>query len=176
MAGKLVEGLMHRFLPRGMRLPDIFGGGSVAATLELLGKADVFKPQGKLKTERPLYLRPLLPAFAAVDAMVALSDGRLVLLQTSLADTHSRDFGTMLRIIARLPNGAGVHVGDGVFYCLVGSTDFRVRNLAHTVANTLTWLQGLSEDSPKKFSESQPRLRVRGSATFRSSGSLSITR
>ncbi|KAJ7199458.1 hypothetical protein GGX14DRAFT_662032 [Mycena pura] len=137
VAGKLVEGLMHRSLSRGMRLPDIFGGGSVAATLELLASP----------------VPPPTVAFAAVDAMVALSDGRLVLLQTSLADTHSRDFGTMLRIIARLPNGAGVHVGDGVFYCLVGSTDFRVRNLAHTAANTLTWLQGLSEDSPKKFSD-----------------------
>ncbi|KAJ6467914.1 hypothetical protein C8R45DRAFT_1079243 [Mycena sanguinolenta] len=152
VAGKLVEGLMHRSLSRGMRLPVIFGGGAVAATLELLGKADIFIPQGNLTTERPLYLRPLLPAFAAVAAMVALSDGRLVFFQTSLANTHSRDFGTMLRIIARLPKGAGVHVLGDVFYCLVGSTAFRVRNLARAAANTLTRLQALSKNA-KKFSD-----------------------
>ncbi|KAJ7193493.1 hypothetical protein GGX14DRAFT_588873 [Mycena pura] len=132
VAGKLVEGLMHRSL-------------RVACDFR------TFSAVARQSKNRASPVPPPTVAFAAVDAMVALSDGRLVLLQTSLADTHSRDFGTMLRIIARLPNGAGVHVGDGVFYCLVGSTDFRVRNLAHTVANTLTWLQGLSEDSPKKF-------------------------
>ncbi|KAF9039666.1 hypothetical protein BDZ89DRAFT_1035288 [Hymenopellis radicata] len=145
VAGKLVEGLMFRSLSRGMRLPDIFGGGVVAAT-------DVFTPQGNLKTGRPLYLRLLLPSFAAVDAMIVLSDGRLVLLQTSLNTAHSKDFGMMLRIISRLLKGAGVHVSGDILYCVVGSSAFRVRNLARTAANTLTQLQDLARRSAKEFS------------------------
>ncbi|KAF8216958.1 hypothetical protein K438DRAFT_1798074 [Mycena galopus ATCC 62051] len=152
VAGKLVEGLMHRSLSRGMRLPDIFGSGVVAATLNLLGKADASTPPGNLKTGHPLYLRPLLTSFAAVDAMIVLSDGRLVLVQTSLATSHSKDFGMMLRIISRLPKGAGVQISGDVFYCVVGSTAFRVRNLARAAAKTLTQLQDLATHSAKKFS------------------------
>ncbi|KAJ6545033.1 hypothetical protein DFH09DRAFT_1172513 [Mycena vulgaris] len=46
--------------PLSLARHPVFGRGAVAATLELLGKADVFVPKGVPTTERPLYLRPLL--------------------------------------------------------------------------------------------------------------------
>ncbi|KAJ6599925.1 hypothetical protein DFH09DRAFT_1355938 [Mycena vulgaris] len=153
VAGRLVEGLMHRSLSRGIQLPAVFGGSAVAATRELLGEADVFVPKGVSTAERPLYLRPLLPSFAAVDAMVATSPNQLGLLQTFLADTHSKDFGTMLNIIARLPNGSGVEVTalDDVVYCLVGSSAPRVQRLVRAASATLNTLQKLAEHDKKKF-------------------------
>ncbi|KAJ7471076.1 hypothetical protein FB451DRAFT_1559552 [Mycena latifolia] len=150
VAGRLVEGLMHRSLSDGIELPAVFGSGAVAVTLELLGNADVFVPKGVPTTARPLYLRPLLPSFAAVDVMVVTAPNQLGLLRTSLADTHSRDFGTMLGIIARLQEGAGVKVNDldDVVYCLVGSTGaaHRVQDLVRAAHASLAALQKLAKE------------------------------
>lgn len=156
IAGKLVEGLMHRSLLRGIQLPAVLGGGgAVAATLELLGKADSFCMRSTPTTKRPLYLRPLLPTFAAVDAMVSISSQKLVLLQTSLGGVHSKDYGAMLGCIARLPNGAGVEVTtlDEVVYCLVGSTAHRVQGLVRAAKATLAQLQDLAKNNHQKFGE-----------------------
>ncbi|KAJ6599890.1 hypothetical protein DFH09DRAFT_1504187 [Mycena vulgaris] len=45
VAGRLVGGLMHRSLSRGIQLPAVFGGGAVAATLELPGPVSKASPQ-----------------------------------------------------------------------------------------------------------------------------------
>ncbi|KAF7342149.1 hypothetical protein MVEN_01802600 [Mycena venus] len=156
IAGKLVEGLMHRSLSRGVRLPTVFGGDELAATVELPGKADAFiRKSDTTPSSRPLYLRPLLPSFAPVDAMVIASPKQLGMLQTSLAPTQNRDFGVMLRIISRLQNGADVPVQDidDVVYCLVGTTADRVQTLLREATVTLTELQKLAKgktEKPKK--------------------------
>ncbi|KAJ7147013.1 hypothetical protein C8R44DRAFT_758592 [Mycena epipterygia] len=153
VAGRLVEGLMHRSLSHGIKLPAVFGGDSVAATLELLGKADAFRMKGVPTPDRPLYLRPLLPAFAAVDAMISVTPELLLLLQTSLGVVHSKDFGAMLGTVARLPAGAGVAVNTlkEVVYCLVGSTAFRVQGLVRAAKATLATLKKLAKDDKKRF-------------------------
>ncbi|KAJ6588781.1 hypothetical protein B0H19DRAFT_1248388 [Mycena capillaripes] len=157
VAGKLVEGLMHRALMRGIRLPAVFGGGAGAATPELVGKSDVFTHSGDLNAQRPLYLRPLLSSFAAVDAMVATTPKRLGMLQTSLSlsDTHTRNFGAMLHTIARLPVGAGVQVEhlEEIIYCVVGSDPIRVQTLVHQANVALTWLKELAPKDTNKFRE-----------------------
>ncbi|KAJ7475747.1 hypothetical protein FB451DRAFT_255466 [Mycena latifolia] len=77
VADRLVEGLMHRAVSGGILLPAVFGAGEVAAaTLELLGKANGFVAKGVPTTLRPIYLRPLLPSFVAVDAMLVASPNR----------------------------------------------------------------------------------------------------
>ncbi|KAJ7130616.1 hypothetical protein C8R44DRAFT_872401 [Mycena epipterygia] len=103
VAGKVVEGLMHRALSRGMKLPDIFGAGStVARTLELIGKAGSFVCETTttdIGKQRPLYLRPQSLNFGPVDAILGF-------FQTSLGDSHSKNYGIILRLVSRLARGA----------------------------------------------------------------------
>ncbi|KAJ7638137.1 hypothetical protein B0H17DRAFT_484246 [Mycena rosella] len=139
VAGRLVEGLMDAPFPLARqptsgRPRQRRGGRDPRAPRQRRH----LRPQSVPTTARPLYLRPLL-----VDAMVATTDTQLGLLQTSLADTHSKDFGTMLGIIARLPHGAGIEVAalDDMVYCVVGSTAHRVRDLVRAARATLAKLQ-----------------------------------
>ncbi|KAJ6528583.1 hypothetical protein B0H19DRAFT_1243079 [Mycena capillaripes] len=144
VAGKLVEAMMHRALIRGMQLPAVFGAGTVAVTLKLIGKAGSFVCETAPTdiAKRPLYLRPESPNFAAVDAILATHE-KLGLIQASLGDSHRRDFGMMLRIMSRLPRGAQVDVGrlGEVIYCLVGTDAERVHKLVAEASKTLAELK-----------------------------------
>ncbi|KAJ7499877.1 hypothetical protein FB451DRAFT_1549376 [Mycena latifolia] len=144
VAGKLVAAMMHRALTRGMQLPAVFGAGTVAGTLKLIGNAESFvcetAPTDSAK--RPLYLRPESANFAAVDAILA-TDETLGLIRASPGDSHRRDFGMLLRIMSRLPRGAQVDVGrlGEVIYCLVGTEPERVRKLVAAARRTLAELK-----------------------------------
>ncbi|KAJ6512026.1 hypothetical protein C8R47DRAFT_676855 [Mycena vitilis] len=123
VAGRLIEGVMHRSLTSGrVTLPAVLGFGRVAATLELAGQAGVFTLKGVPTTERPLYLRPLA-GFPMMDAMIAVSPRQLALLLTSLDDIDTTTFSTILPIIERLSMGACVDVEglEDIVYCLVGT-------------------------------------------------------
>jgi hypothetical protein len=154
VAGKLVEGMMHRGLARGMQLPAVFGAGTVAGTLELIGKAGSFICETTtidIAKERPLYLRPESLNFAAVDAILVTHD-KLGLIQASLGDSHRRDFGMMLRIISRLPRGAQVDVSSlgEVIYCLVGTVPERVQKLVAEASGTLAELKTFDAEKLSK--------------------------
>ncbi|KAJ6553987.1 hypothetical protein DFH09DRAFT_1280723 [Mycena vulgaris] len=154
VAGKVVEGLMHRALTRGMALPDVFGGGTVARTLELIGKPGSFVCETTITDIRkvcPLYLRPQSLNFSPVDAIL-VTHKILGLIQTSPGDLHDRDFGTMLRIMSRLLRGAQVdttRLGE-VIFCLVGTVPERVHKLVAEATRTLDWLKELDADELSK--------------------------
>ncbi|KAJ7773307.1 hypothetical protein B0H16DRAFT_144774 [Mycena metata] len=151
LAGKVVEALMHRALKRGMELPKVFGPNrTIARTLALIGKAESFVREtaaADIAAQRPLYLRPKSQNFAAVDAIL-VTENTLSLIQTSLNDGHSRNFGTILRITSRLAGGAGVRVNSSweVLYCLVGTTPNRVTRLVAGAKKTLVELQKLNAE------------------------------
>ncbi|KAJ7204811.1 hypothetical protein GGX14DRAFT_459840, partial [Mycena pura] len=141
VAGKLFEGIIYRALTRGMQLPAGFGRGSVAGTLELVGKAESFVCEAgttDIAEKRPLYLRPESLNFAAVDAILVTNE-KLGLIQASMGQSHRRDFGMMLRIMSRLPRGAQVGVSGlrDVIYCLVGIVPERVQTLVAEASGTL---------------------------------------
>ncbi|KAJ7224037.1 hypothetical protein GGX14DRAFT_386840 [Mycena pura] len=146
VAGKVFEGIMHRTLTRGMQLPAIFGPDTVAGTLMLIGKAEDFRvaDTNDIAKKRPLYLRPESLNFAAVDAIL-VTRKKLGLIQVSLGSSHSRHFGTMLRIMSRLRRGARVDVGrlGEVIYCLVGINPERVQELVAEANRTLANLKTL---------------------------------
>jgi hypothetical protein len=149
LAGKVVEGLMHRALERGMQLPQVFGPlRTVVKTLALMGKADSFVRETAstdVASQRPLYLRPRSQSFAAVDAILVATT-TLGLIQTSPSDTHSKNFGTLLKIISRLENGANIRVDSSweLVYCLVGTTSNNVAKLVAEAQTKLTELQKLN--------------------------------
>ncbi|KAJ6525486.1 hypothetical protein DFH09DRAFT_173366 [Mycena vulgaris] len=148
VAGKVVEDLMHRALSRGMmKLPDVFGtGGAVVTTLELIGKAGSFvcETTTDIAKQRPLYLQPQSLNFPAVNPIL-VSDDELGLIQTSLGDSHSKDFATFLRIVSRLARGAKVrgHPSGDLIYCLVGTVPKRVEKLVADARRTLDQLRPL---------------------------------
>ncbi|KAJ7784001.1 hypothetical protein DFH07DRAFT_789834 [Mycena maculata] len=148
VAGKFVEGMMHRALAHGMQLPAVFGAGTVAGTLELIGKAGSFvcvtDTTDRFAKERPLYLRPESLSFAAVDAILVMHENLgFIQASLSLGDSHRRDFGVMLRIMSRLPRGAQVDVSSlgEVIYCLVGTAPERVQKLVVEASRTLAELK-----------------------------------
>ncbi|KAF9012989.1 hypothetical protein BDZ89DRAFT_1167117 [Hymenopellis radicata] len=156
VAGKLMERMMHRALIRRIvQVPPVFGADHwhIAGTLQLIGKATNFVSKPERFDDRPLYLQPESLNFAAVDAILA-TDKKLGLLQTSLSDSHTRNFGMMLRIMARLPEGANVAV-DGfeeVLYCLIGTDGdrARVQELVAQAKGTLEELQRLDSHELSK--------------------------
>lgn len=152
VAGRIVEGLMHRALiHNGINLPAEFGNATVATTLELIGKAGSFvcaTPTGPGPIPRPLYLRPQSSTFA-VDAIL-VTDGITGLIQTSLSKSHHpRDYAMMLRILSRLRRGARVQVrsSDPVLYCLVGTRSNHVSKLVEEAGRSLQTLQALDEQT-----------------------------
>jgi hypothetical protein len=145
VAVKLFEGMMHRALTRGMQLPGVFGPGSVAGTLELIGKAESFvcKPDTTdIAKERPLYLRPESLDFTAVDAILVTHE-KLGIIQASRGHSHRRNFRIMLQIMSRLPQRAQVDVSGlrDVIYCLVGTVPERVQTLVAEASGTLAGLK-----------------------------------
>ncbi|KAF7343292.1 hypothetical protein MVEN_01761300 [Mycena venus] len=145
VAGKLFEGIMYRALTRGKPLPVVFGPGSVAGTLKLIGKAQNFVCETKttnMAKVRPLYLRPESFNFTAVDAIL-VTHQKLGLIQASLGYSHRRDFGMMLRIMSRLRGGAQVNVSPlkEVIYCIVGTVPEQVQTLVDEASKTLAVLQ-----------------------------------
>ncbi|KAJ6454162.1 hypothetical protein C8R45DRAFT_628083 [Mycena sanguinolenta] len=141
VAGKLLAAMMRRAFARGIQLPAVFGAGTVAGTLKLIGKAGTFVCETAPPdiAKRPLCLRPESPNFAAVDAILA-TDDKLGLIQVaSLGDSHRKYFGMMLRIMSRLPQGAQVDVSrlGEVIYCLVGTDPERVHKLVAEANRTL---------------------------------------
>ncbi|KAJ7093143.1 hypothetical protein C8R44DRAFT_890912 [Mycena epipterygia] len=133
-AGKLVECMLHRaFIHRRMHVPTDLGGGQVAGALELIGKAEgfVFGPHMPTQREcRPLYLRLQSPNFAAVDAILVTKTA-LGLIQSSLAEAHSKVVKTLLRILARLETNKIAVDPLQLVYCLVGTDAGRVKSLVH---------------------------------------------
>ncbi|KAJ7204722.1 hypothetical protein GGX14DRAFT_398071 [Mycena pura] len=147
VAGKVFEGIMHRALNRGMQLPAVFGPGTIVGSLMLYGKAEDFVREtdaNDIANKRPLYLQPESLNFAAVDAIL-VTNNRLGLIQVSLSSSHPRHFGTMLRIMSRLPRGAQVDVRclDDVIYCLVGIDPETVQELMAEADRTLAKLKTL---------------------------------
>ncbi|KAJ7090703.1 hypothetical protein C8R44DRAFT_891868 [Mycena epipterygia] len=145
VAGKFVEAMMHRALTRGIQLPAVFGAGTVAGTLKLIGKTGSFVCE---TTPTDIAKRPL---FAAVDAILA-TDEKLGLIQASPGNSHRKDFGMMLRIMSRLPRGAQVDVSrlGEVIYCLVGIDPERVHKLVTEASRTLAELKMLNAQKLSK--------------------------
>jgi hypothetical protein len=145
VAGKFVEGLMHRALTRdGIKLPAHFGA---ATTVELIGKPRSFISTSPTSLNpRPLYLRPQSSNFAAVDAILVTND-KTGFIQTSLGETHPCDIGMMLRIFSRLRGRAHVTVNasNPVLYCLVGTRSEHVSQLVKDATQTLETLQALGD-------------------------------
>ncbi|KAJ7632093.1 hypothetical protein B0H17DRAFT_1217541 [Mycena rosella] len=146
VVGKLVEGLMHKDLREGMLLPTGLGGHAIAHTLALIGNAEKFILQHVEPDDvalRPLYLRPRNENFAAIDAIVVVTDG-LIFFQTSLSASHDRAFMVLLQILVHFPNATGIPVPKNLVYCLVGTDEERVRSLMHQATMTLSGLQALN--------------------------------
>ncbi|KAJ7607531.1 hypothetical protein FB45DRAFT_1011289 [Roridomyces roridus] len=155
LAGKLVEGVIHCALSDGVALPEALDGGVLAATIEFRGTVDNFVLIDNSKVPepaatRPLYLRPAgVASLPAIDAIFLTSPTQLVLFHTSLSETlHNWDFGTMLRIVARLPKlgaGIGLESIEDVVCCVVGIPEdsYRVKNLVRQARRSLIKLQGL---------------------------------
>ncbi|KAJ7457914.1 hypothetical protein B0H11DRAFT_2061930 [Mycena galericulata] len=145
VAEKLFEGMMHRALTRGMKLPAVFGSGTVAGTLELIDKGGSFvcgTDKTDIPKERPLYLQLESFNFAAVN-MILVTHEKLGFIKASPGDSHRRDFGMLLRIMSRLPRGAQVDVSSlgEVIYCLVGTVYKRVQKLVAEAKGTLAELK-----------------------------------
>ncbi|KAJ7072583.1 hypothetical protein C8F01DRAFT_1225550 [Mycena amicta] len=143
-AGKLVESIMHSVLIQGKTdLPAAFGGGKVAAYLELVGKAENFsleiRAQGR-RDLRPLYLRPLSANFASADAIL-VTKTHVCLIQTSLSETHSHNVRTLLRILTRLTTNKIPVDSLRLVYCIVGVEHHHVQNLLGEATKTLKLLQ-----------------------------------
>ncbi|KAF7349239.1 hypothetical protein MSAN_01713400 [Mycena sanguinolenta] len=151
LAGKVVEGLMHRALERGMKLPRVFGPvRTVAHTLILTGNPETFVCESTPTGQRPLYLRPNSRTFAAVDA-VLVTDTTLGLIQTSLdnsRESYILNFGTILRIMSRLADGARVAVDPSwdLIFCLVGTSPPYITRLVDKAKAALAELQQLNAE------------------------------
>ncbi|KAF8208889.1 hypothetical protein K438DRAFT_1930434 [Mycena galopus ATCC 62051] len=143
LAGRVVEGLMHRSLEQGTKLPAEFGACTIAKMVTLFGKAESFSSEGATGAY-PLYLRPKSSTFATVDAMVVLVT-TLVLIQTSLSTSHQRNFCIMLKIISRMLDGVRVRVGSSweIVYCIIGTVNKSVDELVAQTSRTLAELQKL---------------------------------
>ncbi|KAJ7901615.1 hypothetical protein B0H13DRAFT_2027723 [Mycena leptocephala] len=187
VAGKVVEGLMHRGFVKGMQLPAVFNTGTgtvtIKRTVELIGKAESFtcepepsKTDDDLKFPRPLYLRPRPSTTnfaAAVDAIV-VTDTKLGFIQTSLAPHSGWNFWMMLRIMARLRHWHGAQVDvsrlQDVIYCLVGTDPDpkRLRELVAGASQTLAELKKLnSEELSKEFGMRHSKIAHARLARFR---------
>ncbi|KAG5639971.1 hypothetical protein DXG03_002070 [Asterophora parasitica] len=124
----VVEGLMHRALVRGMKLPEVFSPHRIVAkTLALIGEAESFQVDTAttdISQQRPLYLQPKIETFAGAVSAIVVGETTLSLIQTSLNDIHTGNFGMILRIISRLAIAANVQVDSlwQLIYCIVGST------------------------------------------------------
>ncbi|KAJ7469040.1 hypothetical protein FB451DRAFT_1478830 [Mycena latifolia] len=131
VAGKLVAAMMHRAPTRGMQLPAVFGAGIVTGTLKLIGNAGsfVYETAPTDIAQRPLYLRPESPGFAAVDAIL-VTDETLGLIRAS-----------------RLPRGAQVDVSrlGEVIYCLIGTDPERFHKGVAAASRTLAELKMKAE-------------------------------
>ncbi|KAJ7072679.1 hypothetical protein C8F01DRAFT_1104913 [Mycena amicta] len=151
LAGRAIEGLMHRKLERGMTVPEVFGKECVVAkTFMLRGRADAFDLEIGLTDvarQSPIYLRPRAQNFSAVDGIFVAKD-TLGLIQTSLGDSHSRDFGIILKIISRLKDGANIDVKNDwkLFYCLIGTSKDRVGKLVAEAVTTHAKLKELNKE------------------------------
>ncbi|KAJ7504309.1 hypothetical protein B0H11DRAFT_2273472 [Mycena galericulata] len=144
VAGKVVEGLMHRALTHdGMTLPGVFDAATVARTFELIGEPGSFVCETPMADSRPLYLRPQSSTFAVVDAIL-VTDDKVGFIQTSPGDSHRRDFATMLRIMTRLTQVCARSYDKGV-YCIVGPDLQRVQKLVAQASRTLEELKELDD-------------------------------
>ncbi|KAF9027521.1 hypothetical protein BDZ89DRAFT_805438 [Hymenopellis radicata] len=145
--------MMHRALAsQAAWLPFTFGR-RIAGTSQLIGKATNFVSEPRRFDVRPLYLQPKALNFSAAVDAILVTDKTLGLLQTSPSASHTRNFGTMLRTIARLPEGANVAVDgfDEVLYCLIGTRSERLQKLVAEAKGRLEELQQL--DSHKLSEE-----------------------
>ncbi|KAJ7704338.1 hypothetical protein B0H17DRAFT_1193585 [Mycena rosella] len=161
LAGKLVECTLHRALVGNdddddaqQDLSADLGGGKVAASIELVGtpKHFVLEARGKDKiAARPLYLRPQLSNFAAVDAII-LTDTALTLWQSSVSESYSHILRTMILVLARLC-GLGFRTAVqtlALLYCVVGLDERRVRKLMRKASKQLELLKGLPDEELAK--------------------------
>ncbi|KAF9031353.1 hypothetical protein BDZ89DRAFT_1158903 [Hymenopellis radicata] len=152
VAGRLVERMMHWSLAsHTVRVPHVFGADYIAGTVRLFGKAANFSSESEQVDNRPLYLQPQSGSFAAVDAIL-VTEKKLGLLQTTLGESYPRNFGTMLRIMARLPKGVNVNVNgfEQVVYCLIGTQRERVKKVMAQAERTLKDLQQLDSHDLSK--------------------------
>ncbi|KAJ7493321.1 hypothetical protein B0H11DRAFT_957766 [Mycena galericulata] len=157
-AGKLVECVLHGALMGGplpadkkIDLPESLGGGEVVATLELVGKAQVFvlEAEGEGKRDmRPLYLRPQASTFATVDAII-VTDTAVALVQSSVIEPHSHVIKTLLQILSRLSKSRFKEaVRDlPLVYCVVGTDFVRVRGRMQQANSKLMALKALSAEA-----------------------------
>ncbi|KAJ7204817.1 hypothetical protein GGX14DRAFT_459855 [Mycena pura] len=138
-AGKLVENMLHRALRRRVVAP--FGvGGCGLNVLGLIGKADNFTLEGHMPTPRfPLYLRLQSQNFAAVDAIV-VSGVAIWFVQSSVGDSHSTIFKTLLAILVQLKQLRFKVNGVRLVYCLVGVSQ-SVGRLARAATRKLAALK-----------------------------------
>ncbi|KAF7324400.1 hypothetical protein MSAN_02520200 [Mycena sanguinolenta] len=152
LAGQVVEGLMHRALEGGMKLPRVFGPvRTVVQTLTLTGNPETFVCETTPADQRPLYLRPKSQSLAAVDA-VLVTGTALGLVQTSLNDSsesHILNFGTILRIMSRLADGARIEVNPSwdLIFCLIAISPPYLTRLVDKAKTALAELQKLNAEA-----------------------------
>ncbi|KAJ7915610.1 hypothetical protein B0H13DRAFT_1999602, partial [Mycena leptocephala] len=130
VAGRLVEGLIHRSLSRGFQLPSVFNSGAVAATLELLGNADS---------------SPVPPAAAAKLRRCGRNgrdDAQAVQLLADLPGRH-RQQGFWYHAQHHCEATGGGRRSEGLDNVVAAC---RVQNLVYAARATLTELRRLSKD------------------------------
>ncbi|KAJ7649698.1 hypothetical protein FB45DRAFT_1130 [Roridomyces roridus] len=143
VAGEFLEGMIHRALNRGVRLPVIFGAGTLAGTFPLDDiQSGTPAASESAAAKRPLYLRPTSANFA-----ILATDDKLGFVHCASGGgdyfTHRRDiFRTLLRIVTRLPRGMR-RSEMPVVYCVVGTQHARVRALVGEAKRRLEELKGL---------------------------------
>ncbi|KAJ7935422.1 hypothetical protein B0H13DRAFT_2467121 [Mycena leptocephala] len=166
-AGKLVECVLHRALisrtdEEEVSLPEEFGGGIVAESIELIGEAkhfilDFSEPEKIAK--RPIYLRPQASKFAAIDSII-VTQSIIGFVQCSHVHSHSRVVKTLLYILARLARlGFATEVARlPLLYCIVGTDKGRVRNLMKDANSALEELKSLPSARQAKILQNKTKI------------------
>ncbi|KAJ7777465.1 hypothetical protein B0H16DRAFT_958741 [Mycena metata] len=141
-AGKLVESILHQALRR--RSVDPFGVGPGLFELRLIGEAATFIIETAPRPT-PVYLRPLSQTFAAIDAIV-VTDTTLWLIQSTVADSHSFVFKTLLAVLLRLEKKGYNVKNRRLVYCPIGTDEGRVKTVARSAARKLNALKGVTPE------------------------------
>jgi hypothetical protein len=167
-AGKLVECVLHRALisrtddDEEVSLPEEFGGGKVAESIELIGRAKHFildSSEPEKIAKRPLYLRPQASNFAAVNSII-VTQFIIGFVQCSHVHSHSHVVKTLLYILARLARlGFATEVARlPLLYCIVGTDKGRVRNLMKDANSALEELKSLPSARQAKILQNKTKI------------------
>ncbi|KAJ7243429.1 hypothetical protein B0H12DRAFT_1236460 [Mycena haematopus] len=128
----------------GNDVQDVFGVRAVFAAVMLAGDAEDFVVEaGKVEetSARPLYLRPFLTTFAAVDS-IFITDRAVYLIQCTIAGSHTFVVRTVLQILDRLQAKLKFNLRNlNFYYCVVGSASKLVNEIVNAATRKLDVLK-----------------------------------